>query len=249
MKTRGRYLVIDWGNTRIKSGVFDDGKLLTSNVWEALEKENILDVATNHRVENVILSSVSRLPSEAVLDFLRKNFFFVYLDHTTPLPITNAYQTPETLGKDRLAAAVGAWQNFPRQNSLVVDAGTCITLDVVEASGKYVGGNISPGLRMRMKAMHEFTANLPLVEPGPTEYWLGKNTSSALINGAQEGFVLELDGYLQRCESVYPSINVILTGGDADFLAKKMKKKIFVNQNLVLEGLNKILDYNVKQLD
>lgn len=239
-------LTLDIGNTRIKAAIFGGDKLLEQQIWESWQLEKILKLATNHSIKNVILSTVAAIPDPNSISLLEENFFFIQLNKDTPIPIENHYKSPNTLGKDRLAAVVGAWHLFPNQNSLVIDAGTCITLDLVESPGYYIGGNISPGVNMRMKAMHHFTSKLPLVERGNTDSWLGYDTNSALINGAQWGAILEIEGFIDKCLKIYQSINIILTGGDAVFLAKKMKRKIFVNQNLVLIGLNKILDYNVK---
>ncbi len=242
-------LAIDIGNTRVKLGWFEGGLLVEKKVEQGVDWEKIKRWTTNHLVRKVILSSVSVVPLPDWLQFLEERFYFVQLTATTPVPIINEYRTPETLGRDRLAAVVGAHHDYPGQACLVIDAGTCITFDVIDGQGHYKGGNISPGLSMRMKAMHQFTANLPLVEPGQTESWLGYDTVSALKNGAQWGVVFESETFCTRCEAEFGAINVILTGGDADFLAKKLKRKIFVNHDLVLAGLNKILDYNAKQLE
>ncbi|MEL7121546.1 MAG: type III pantothenate kinase [Bacteroidota bacterium] len=239
-------LAVDIGNTRTKLGLFKGDQLVETYFWPKWSLEEFLAFSTNLNTKKVILSTVSSSLSQDEIDQLGRHFFFIQLNETTALPIVNEYETPETLGKDRLAAVVGANHLFPNQNCLVIDAGTCITLDVITAKGHFKGGNISPGLEMRMKAMHHFTANLPLVEPEELKNWLGTNTRSALINGAQVGTICEMDAFLALCQEKYHSINVILTGGDADFLAKQWKRKIFVHHNLVLRGLNKILDYNVQ---
>ena len=128
----------------------------------------------------------------------------------------------------------GAYQMFPVENCLIIDAGTCITYDILQANGTYIGGNISPGLKMRLRAMHQFTANLPLIEPGPMDSWVGKSTETALRNGAQLGVLNEIEGYIAKSREEWGQINVILTGGDAAFFAKSLKSKIFVNHHLVL---------------
>lgn len=239
-------LTIDIGNTRIKLGLFEKEQLREKFVWETWRLEEIVALTTNQNVKNVILSNVGKnVPSE-IESFLRGNFFYTELSTQTPLPIQNAYKTPETLGKDRLAAVVGAFDMFPDQNCLAIDAGTCITLDVLRAGGVFLGGNITPGVEMRLKAMHHFTAKLPLVSMGNTENFIGYSTESAMRNGAQRGAILEIEGFIRQCRSELGEINVILTGGDADFFVKNLKSQIFVNPNLVLQGLNKILNYNVK---
>jgi len=176
---------------------------------------------------------------------MKDDFFCLLLSETTPLPFQNLYRTPQTLGKDRLAVVAGSQALFPGQTCLVVDAGTCITYEILTAEGAYTGGNIAPGLRMRLQAMHTFTAKLPLTEPGETEIRIGYDTRSALMNGAQEGILFEIEGYANYCREQFGAVQVLLTGGDADFLSKKLKSEIFVDQNLVLRGLDQILSYNV----
>jgi len=239
-------LAIDIGNTRIKLGIYREGELVERQTWQEWELEKLISLTTNQNVQNVILSNVGKDVPAAINAFLEQNFFFIRLDTQTPLPIQNAYKTPETLGKDRIAAVAGAFDMFPNQHCLVIDAGTCITYEFLSKEGTYLGGNIAPGLEMRLKSMHFFTAKLPLVELGKTEHLIGYSTKSAMQNGAQWGAILELEGIISWCRSEWGEINVILTGGDADFFVKSLKSQIFVNPNLVLQGLNKILSYNVE---
>ncbi|MBK7409977.1 MAG: type III pantothenate kinase [Saprospirales bacterium] len=147
-----------------------------------------------------------------------------------------------------MAAAAGAWALFPGKRCLIIDAGNCITCDVLSKEGIFLGGNISPGIDMRLKAMHTFTARLPLVPRGPMEHWIGHSTDSALRNGAQWGALWELTGLIDHCEAGFDEIIVVLTGGDADFFVKHLKRKIFANPDLVLVGLNKILTHYVNSL-
>lgn len=238
-------LAIDIGNTRTKIGLFEDQHLLDKKILEKVGLEEIIELATNHAVENIILSNVAGGISEELEYYLDTNFNFIVLNENTALPIVNSYQTPQTLGRDRLAAIVGASQLYPKTNCLVVDAGTCITFDVLSAAGIYLGGNISPGIQMRFLAMHHFTNRLPKVEVKIVSKSFGTTTEEALINGGIMGVCLELEGYIRLCEEELGQINVILTGGDADFLGKTLKNEIFVNQNLVLIGLNQILAHNV----
>ena len=238
-------LAIDIGNSRTKLGFFVGDDLVEKRTLEHWTPKEIIELATNQAVENVILSNVANRVSTQLVQYLATNYFFIELNENTALPIANNYQTPQTLGKDRLAAVVGAYQLYPKTNCLVVDAGTCITFDVLTADGIYLGGNIAPGINMRLEAMHQFTANLPKVEKKTSKYWLGRTTEEALVNGGIMGVSLELEGMIRLCREKLGEINVILTGGDAEFLAKTLKSKIFVNQNLVLIGLNKILVHNV----
>lgn len=239
-------LAIDIGNTRTKVAVFQGEALLHQEVWGELALEALKQLAYNQKVEKIILSSVSKQAAE-VMSFLKGNFAFLELTTDTPLPIRIRYKTPQTLGKDRIAAAVGAFHLFPGENCLVIDAGTCITLDLVSAEAEFLGGNISPGIEMRLKAMHQFTARLPMVartSEMPDE--LGDSTENAIRNGGELGALIEVEGFIQRLKKKYHPLRVVLTGGDADFFVKHTKTKIFAHQNLVLIGLNQILKHNAK---
>lgn len=239
-----RNLIVDQGNTRTKYGLFVEGQLVWTEVANQRQSGDILKIATNHRAENLIFSTVSSVVDSAEWASMQQHMRCLKLTATTPLPIENAYRTPETLGKDRLAAVIGASYLYPNQNCLVVDAGTCITSDVITADKVYRGGNISPGIRMRYQAMHTFTARLPLVEPQEWQELWGVDTTTALVNGGMLGASLEIEGLVQRLQADYPGIITILTGGDAEVLANRLKCKIFVHLNLVLCGLNEILTHN-----
>jgi type III pantothenate kinase len=239
-------LVIDIGNTRVKYGLFSGGLLVHTVAANQLSLSDILQLATNHNVENIIYSSVAGWLAAPEAATLQNQYPLMELSASLPLPITLGYHTPATLGKDRLAAVVGALSCYPGQDCLVVDAGTCITTDVLRADGHYLGGNIAPGIRMRLRAMHEFTARLPLAEPGDwTQNW-GISTTTALQNGGLLGAALEIEALAARLKREWPDLKVLLTGGDAEILAKRIEYKIFVHSNLVLLGLNKILTYNVE---
>ncbi|MDX1665951.1 MAG: type III pantothenate kinase [Saprospiraceae bacterium] len=235
-------LAIDIGNTRIKIGAFKGEHLERTWTLDRAGLEELSRLMTNQNVENVILSNVGKplkpLPSG--------QYRLLTLDAKTPLPFNLDYRTPETLGQDRLAAVAGAQQLFPGQSSVVIDAGTCVTYDFLVEGRLHLGGNISPGLDMRFAALHELTARLPRLRPARTEHWIGNSTESAMRNGVQEGLSFEMEAMLDRAVAEMGRINVILTGGDAEFFAKRLKRKIFVNQNLVLIGLNKILTHNVE---
>jgi type III pantothenate kinase len=233
-------LAIDIGNTRTKIGLFEGEALIHKETLERLTPEALKPLLYNHSVVNCILSSVGGNAPEAV-EMLKTQTAFVELSSDTPLPIENRYATPKTLGKDRLAAAVGAWALFPGKQCLIIDAGTCITCDVLSDKGVFLGGNISPGIDMRLKAMHTFTARLPLAERAPLGSWIGVSTETALQNGAQWGALWELSALIDYCETELGPLVVVATGGDADFFEKNLKRKIFANPDLVLMGLNVIL--------
>ncbi len=241
-------LAIDIGNTRTKFGFFKENRLEQKIIWQHWSLNDLTDLLNNQRVQNIICSTV-KIADRKIENYLKKHWYYVRLTHKTLLPIQNLYETPKTLGKDRLAAVVGANELYPKEHCLVIDAGTCITYDLVDTQGNYLGGNIAPGLEMRWKAMHHFTAKLPLVSRKKVSGKnVGKNTRNALEIGGGLGSVLEMDAWIRHFQAEYEGINTILTGGDANYFAKRLKTKIFVHSNLVLVGLNKILSYNVELL-
>ncbi|MCC8035757.1 MAG: type III pantothenate kinase, partial [Rikenellaceae bacterium] len=161
-----------------------------------------------------------------------------------PVPLKNLYRTPLTLGCDRMAAAVGASAVYPASNILIADLGTAITFDVVTAAGEFLGGNISPGAAMRLRALHRYTGRLPLVgQAGATEE-IASSTDTALRSGVVNGIVYEIEGYISRLAGRYDPLKIIFTGGDSDFFAKRVKNAIFATYDLVVYGLNRILEYN-----
>ncbi|MFY0605681.1 MAG: type III pantothenate kinase [Cyclobacteriaceae bacterium] len=234
-------VIVDIGNSRIKVAIFQGEHL--QNKWTVESISEISSLALSHSA-SWIVSSVRKNQAE-INDFLEdRNYLF--LTHQTPLPISLDYKTPETLGVDRIAAAVAGNQLHPH-GCVVIDAGTCLTIEHVDAQGVYRGGVISPGLIMRMKAMHTFTDGLPDI----SENWqniplneMGKSTYGCLMKGAFEGIIHELNGYIEVLKKDNPRLGVILTGGDAKYFETKLKAPIFADLNLVLKGLNTILNYN-----
>ena len=213
---------------------------LTSNHVRMLKEEH-------PQLTRAILSSVK--PTEEDLkQFLCSEFDqFLELDHRTELPIENLYQTPESLGKDRLAAAVGANELFPDLNLLVIDAGTAITYDLVSEKNQFIGGNISPGLEMRFKALNHFTGKLPLVTYSDDFEQIGRNTTDAIRAGVQNGILYEMAQNIDFFNRNYQNLHIIMTGGDSNFFDKKLNYSIFVHFNLTLIGLNRILEHNAKK--
>jgi len=235
-------LAIDIGNTRTKLGFFEGEELVRKETVERLSSGQLKSLLYNQPVSDCILSSVGE-PDTGLRELLEAETVFVELTADTPLPIANQYSTPKTLGKDRLAAVVGAWALFPGETCLVIDAGTCITSDVLSNDGTFLGGNISPGIDMRLKAMHTFTARLPLAGRSESSNRIGTSTETALQNGAQWGAVWELTAMIEQFEALLGPLKVVLTGGDADFFVKNIKRQIFADPDLVLVGLNKILNH------
>jgi len=240
------HLCIDWGNTRVKLGVFQENKLVQDfNFPETEGLTAIMDVVQQVRPEAAILASVAHHPEELPA-LLRQETRLVLLAPDTPVPVINAYQSPETLGMDRLALAVGAHTLFPQKNNLVISLGTAVTYNFIQKGGTFRGGNITPGLRLRFRALHEFTDKLPLVDEKGGSMLLGYDTASAIRNGVIWGMAAEVEGMLNYYRSQYPDFNAVLTGGDLGLFADKLKNQIFADSHFLLKGLNSILNYNVR---
>lgn len=239
-------LCIDQGNSSTKIGVYKGDEMIFSSQILQPDFRGISDIFQQYDIRFTILSSVTKVSAE-LNDFLeKKSERFITLTHETSLPIINRYKTPETLGKDRLAAVTGAVSLMPENDLLVIDAGTAITYDFVDALGVYHGGNIAPGINLRLKSLFEFTQNLPLVEVEKGVDFMGNDTRSAIQSGVLYGIVFEIDGYIERLMLKYPKLSVFLTGGSSFYFENKLKNRIFANENLVLIGLNRILQYNVQ---
>jgi len=238
-------LCIDQGNSSTKIGVFDQSILIDSVVFEEFGKAEVAVLFERYRIDACILSSVRIENIELIQELRAFSTVFIELSHRTPIPLQNNYKTPHTLGKDRLAAVVGATFLKPQSDILVIDAGTAITYDFVSSDNIYQGGNIAPGLHMRLRAMHEFTQKLPLVDAVSETPEFGTDTQSALTSGALYGVIYEIDGYINHLKIKYPQLLVFLTGGSTFYFISKLKSTIFAERNLVLIGLNRILQYNV----
>jgi len=240
-------LIIDQGNTRCKTAVFNElGELLLEDVCNELTVNLLQKMVTTYQPKAGILSTV--LPeNETVTTWLKTTLpQFVPFTVHTPMPLKVDYQSPETLGLDRLAAAVGAWTLAPGRTLLVIDMGTAITYDLVSSEGVYLGGNIAPGAQLRFRSLHTHTGKLPLVEPIIQFDSFGKDTVSAIRAGVMQGIVHEVHGYLEHFTVEYPDLFAFLTGGDSIYFAENLKSGIFVSKNLVLTGLNAILNYHVR---
>lgn len=245
------YLVFDLGNSFHKYAVFDDGDMIFRDSQNQLNPDKINSVFNSFPVDAAMISSVDEDQSELVSFIGTKTKTFI-LDQKTTIPIDNQYRTPETLGNDRLASVVGASATFPNQNVLVIDAGTCIKYDFIDHNSIYQGGAIAPGLFMRFEAMHNYTARLPLITAEQLEsakelHFRGDSTVASLLAGGAMGAILEADGFIREYEAVYPDLKVVCTGGDAPFFELHLKRKIFALPDLVLFGLNIILEHNLKQ--
>lgn len=236
-------LCIDIGNTQVKYLVFRNGKPLNLTRYKKLKLKYIKQLCDQHQIDHIAVSSVKKgIPSLDVS--WPKKIAITILDYKTNIPITNLYKTPKTLGNDRLASVIGAHHLYPNKNIAIIDLGTCIKFDFIDKKGNYLGGNISPGVHMRIQSMHDYTSQLPLVQLKYNKEILGHSTESALQNGAVRGTIFEIESFIRRIKKKYGKLIVVFTGGDADFFASYINYEIFVNQNLVLEGLNKIIHNN-----
>ncbi len=236
-----RNLCIDIGNTRVKAAIYQD---------DVLQEHHIYEHDTDQWGSSLLVDQLDGIAISNVSDYTDFERFhhasetFVVLDEYTSLPFTNHYHTPATLGKDRLAAMLGAQALYPHTAVCVADIGTCVTLDYLTADGQYLGGNISPGVDLRLRAMHHFTDGLPLLEIAPTSDLLGKSTQDAMLHGAIDGLAYEIDGFLRRLENQFDQhITVLFTGGGAETFAQKLKREIFVHPFLLPYGLNYLLHH------
>jgi type III pantothenate kinase len=236
-------LVIDCGNTRIKAATFKEDVLKEKFLFSTIaDLESFL---SNHTFDNAIVSSVSQ-PAELIINQISAKEKKLKLDVHLPLPFKNGYSTPNTLGVDRIAAVCGALDIFANRNCLVIDAGTCLNYEFVDAKGHYHGGAISPGIHMRLEAMHKFTARLPLVTHNPDAQLIGNSTETCMQSGVTNGVIAEIEGIISGYSDIYPDLGVILSGGDYSLFENKLKPSIFVAPELVLSGLNRILLHNVR---
>jgi len=241
-------LVIDIGNTLVKMAVFQGDMLIKKKISLRLDfLKNLEELEQKYQKPgNIILSSVSKTPLRW-LQKLEEGSRLIVLNQQLPQVFTNLYLSPNTLGNDRIALVSAASKHFPSENVLVIDSGTCITYDFKNDKNEYLGGAISPGLEMRYKAMHINTESLPLLDREEEITLIGNTTHSCMHSGVIYGITFEIDGIIAAYQAQYKDLTIILTGGDAQFLCKRLKNSIFANSNFLLEGLNYILEFNKSQ--
>jgi type III pantothenate kinase len=247
-------LIIDYGNTLVKIALFQQDSIVSIKSGKSVAVDQCLELLKETKnmsdssliSNNAIVSSVINYPDD-IKTWLNQEYHLLELNTHTPLPIQINYKTPETLGKDRIALAVAGSQLYPGKNLLIIDAGTCITYDFINKDKEYLGGSISPGIQMRFTALNTFTDKLPLINPADNVELIGSSTSTSISSGVMCGVYAEIDGIIDRYRLSFPDIEIILTGGDIIYFDKKLKNNIFANSNLVLKGLNMILDYNVEK--
>ena len=238
-------LVVDIGNSSFKVAIFDK-KLMTSKFIYTNQSLNIFsDLFKNNVIDNCLISNVSTIDKN-ILDFLKINSNLFSINESINLPFINLYKTKNTLGHDRIALVSAAAIDFPEQNTLIIDTGTCITYDFKNSENEYLGGGISPGIQMRFKSLNSQTSKLPLSTINLDYKLIGDDTNSSINSGVVHGVISEINGIINQYQERFKNIKIILTGGDSNFLLKKIKNTIFADQNFLLKGLNYLLEDNIK---
>lgn len=236
------HLIIDIGNTRIKSALFEGSNLVSEFSIEDLD---LAIIAWQKLDFNACMVSSVRWSKSELEN--RLPFSFLFLDPHTALPVKNLYKSKHSLGLDRVAGAIGAWVLSDQKVVLAIDLGTCITFDFINDKEEYLGGGISPGISLRAKSMNSLTANLPLVKvESPPEYFIGATTEECMKAGIWYGIKFEIEGQIKKYSQENPEMKVFICGGDAQSFESLAKDHIFVVPNLVLVGLNCILNHNVE---
>ena len=238
-------LVIDVGNTNVKLAVFQGDKIISSKMGklESLGYDVAALIKEFKSLKKAIISSVGKLKKKDI-QIISKQIEVHVLNKNSKLPFESKYETPETLGVDRVALVSASTKFYSNSNVLIIDAGTCITYDFITSENIYLGGAISPGIRLRYQSLNNLTANLPLLEKKMPKNIIGNSSKESIHSGVINGILMEIDGAIQEYNKKYKDLTVILTGGDADFLSKRLKSSIFANSNFLLEGLNFILELN-----
>lgn len=240
-------LIIDVGNTLIKLAVFENNTLI-SKVKSSKKQffSNFQKITEKYKnINYVIISSVGDFSEDEIL-FIQKKYQTIILTHQTKVPFKNEYKTPKTLGVDRIALVSAAAVQYPIKNVLIIDVGSCITYDFLNAKNEYLGGAISPGIELRYKSLHNYTDKLPLLKSKTPNNLIGNSTESSIHIGVIQGVANEISGFISSYKEKYKEFTIILTGGGAQYLVDSLKNDIFANSNFLLEGLNYILQNNKK---
>ena len=239
-------LVLDIGNSYIKIALFEKSELIQKFQFSDNFEKNILDTLSNYEIKYSIISNVGKIEN-TIIELLNNTTNLLFLSNQLKFPFKNLYNSKNTLGQDRLALVSAAAFKFPKDNVLIIDAGSCITYDFKNFKNEYLGGGISPGISMRFKSLNSFTANLPLISSTNSFRLVGDTTKNSLISGVMNGTVSEINGIIKQYFEEFKNIKIILTGGDSNFLRKRIKNSIFADQNFLLKGLNKLLEDNIRK--
>lgn len=245
-------LIIDIGNSFAKIAVFKGDNIILLKTTGINCHRNVEEIIIENNISSAIISSVSHNAEKIKQVLLSAKINFIELHHNTLVPFVNRYDSPATLGKDRIAIAAAAVSMYPDNNVLVIDAGTCITYDFVNKNGEYIGGAISPGLYLRLKALNTFTSRLPLLEMPPPEMdidLLGRNTNDSILSGVFCAAQSEIQAIISRYQQQYSPLITVISGGDYKYFEKLLKSNIFATPNVVVLGLKKILDFNENRKD
>ncbi|MFL2666241.1 MAG: type III pantothenate kinase [Flavobacteriaceae bacterium] len=238
-------LVLDIGNSLLKAGIFKNNNLINYCEFNQDYYLNIKSILDKNPITHSIVANVAESKNK-LTELLSKKTNLIKFDSSLKVPFKNCYQTKNTLGKDRIALVSNASKEYPKENVLLIDLGSCITFDFLNNKNEYIGGSISPGLRMRYRSLNNFTANLPLIDPKEIDCFIGKNTEDSIHSGIINGIISELNSTVDKYKSKYKQIRIILTGGDSKFLFKKIKNGIFANQKFLIFGLNFLIELNKK---
>ena len=238
-------LVIDAGNTRFKLAIFKKNEIVWQDAMTVLTITGLEKVIAEWNPEATLISSVIHMEA-ALVDFIRLLPNNIFLNEKTAVPITNKYETPQTLGRDRLANVVAASSIYPHADLLVIDAGTCLKFDIIDKDKNYYGGAISPGLKMRFESLHHFTEMLPLLTHVESAPLTGVSTETSIQSGVQNGMLAEINGICDEYRKHYANLELILTGGDWRYFLNHLKKPIFADPELTLKGLHLILLHNYR---
>ncbi len=235
-------LTIDIGNTHTKLGFFDGLELQLTQKFSSAEIIPWQSILNTHKITHSILSHVGNTRLD--LETLYNNTHCVEVHHKLQLPFTSDYNPFTNLGIDRVVSLAAAANSFPHENVLIIDAGTCITYDLITAKAHHIGGVISPGLMMRYQSMHRFPHQLPNLEIQEPSSFPSTNTEEAMHHGVISSVIAEMEAFISRFETSIPIFRIILTGGDAGFLSKRLKNGILADENFLAIGLNLLLETN-----
>ena len=239
-------LVLDVGNSLLKIALFEKSELIQKFKFSENYKRNIEDLMLNYKVTHSIISNVGRI-DDSIINILKESTNLLLVSNQLKIPFKNLYKSKNTLGQDRLALVSAAAFNFPNENVLIVDVGSCITYDFKNSKNEYLGGSITPGIEFRYRSLNDYTNKLPLLKPQKTLNYLGVSTESSMHVGVIQGLTFEIDGFINAYREKYQELTVILTGGGAQYLVESIKNDIFAHSNFLLEGLNYLLQNNKNQ--